>query len=56
LIRLQERAITEGGDAIVDIVSVTRGGRTSSATEYRCVAGAVVVHVALEGTVVKLGQ
>jgi len=54
LIRLQERAASEGGDAIVDIVSVTRDSRSSSATQYRCLAGAIVVHVALEGTVVKL--
>jgi len=52
LIRLQERAKAEGGNAIVDIVSVTRNTRTESATQYRCVAGAIVVHVGLEGTVV----
>jgi len=53
LIRLQERAQSEGGNAIIDIRSVTRGTTTESATQYRCVAGSVVVHVGLEGTVVK---
>jgi hypothetical protein len=54
LISLQERARREGGDAVVDIKSVTRDKETSSATEYRCVAGATVVHVALSGTVITL--
>jgi hypothetical protein len=53
LIALQERAQREGGDAIVGIKSVTRGVETSSASKYRCVAGATVVHVALFGTVVR---
>lgn len=54
LISLQERAKREGGGAIVDIKSITRNKETSSATEYRCVAGATVVHVALSGRVVTL--
>lgn len=53
LIALQERARREGGDAIVDIKSMTRGVETSSASKYRCVAGATVVHVGLSGTVVR---
>jgi hypothetical protein len=53
LIALQERAEREGGDAIVGIKSMTRGVETSSASKYRCVAGATVVHVALSGTVVR---
>jgi len=52
---LQEHARRSGGDAIIDIVSTTRGTTTESATDYRCVAGAIVVHVALRGTIVKLG-
>ncbi|MGH0032881.1 MAG: hypothetical protein ACQGVC_24075 [Myxococcota bacterium] len=51
--RLQQRTRESGGDAIVDIVSVTRGERTESPTDFRCVAGAVVVHVGLEGTVIE---
>jgi hypothetical protein len=52
---LQERAQDEGGDAIVDIVSITRRKKTESASEFRCVAGALIVHVGLRGTIVRLG-
>ncbi len=51
---LQDRAAQEGGDAIIDVISVTRGELTESASDFRCVAGAVVVHVGLKGTIVKL--
>ena len=51
---LQQRAQQEGGDAVIEIVSITRDKQTESATEYRCVAGAMVVHVGLKGRVVKL--
>jgi hypothetical protein len=54
LIALQQRAEKEGGEAIVEIRSVTRDKKTTSATQYRCVAGATVAHVALEGAVVDL--
>ena len=51
---LQDRAAQEGGDAIIDVVYVTRGEHTESASDFRCVAGAVIVHVGLKGTIVKL--
>lgn len=51
---LQERAQRAGGEAVVDIVSVTRGTRSESPTDFRCIAGAMIVHVGLEGTVVDL--
>jgi hypothetical protein len=51
---LQERAQRAGGDAVVDIVSVTRGKRSESPTDFRCIAGAMIVHVGLEGTIVGL--
>jgi len=51
---LQKEARRAGGDAVVDIVSVTRDVRSESPTDFRCIAGALVVHVALEGTVVAL--
>ena len=54
LIVLQNRAQLEGGDAVVDVRSVTRGNLLESATQFRCVAGNVVAVVALEGRVVKL--
>jgi len=53
LIQLQTRAQSEGGNAVIDIKSITRGTKLESATQYRCVAGAIIVHVGLEGTVVK---
>ncbi len=53
---LQNTAQEKGGDAIVDIVSITRGKQTESATDYRCVAGATVVHVGLKGKIVKLAK
>ena len=52
---LQERARKENADAIVDVVSVSSGETThESSTEYRCVAGHLVVRVGLRGTFVKL--
>jgi uncharacterized protein YbjQ (UPF0145 family) len=56
VIQLQSRAQSEGADAVIDIESITRGKPHSSATEYRCVAGATVVHVGLKGTLVKSGK
>ncbi|MBF0292267.1 MAG: excinuclease ABC subunit A [Nitrospinae bacterium] len=54
IISLQERVKKEGGDAVVDIKSVTKGNNMESATEFGCLAGALVVRVALEGRIVKL--
>ena len=51
---LQDRAQLEGGDAVIDIVSITRRKRTESPTQFRCVAGAMVVHVGLRGMIVRL--
>ena len=56
LIVLQQRAMEKGGDAVVDIVSTTRGKKTESASEYRCIAGSVVVHVGLKGKIVTLAK
>ena len=53
---LQNTAREKGGDAIVDIVSITWNKETESASEYRCVAGTFVVHVGLKGKIVKLAQ
>ena len=52
LITLQQRAKKEGGDAIVEIKSVTKDSNVESATEYGCLAGAMIVRVALEGRIV----
>jgi UDP-3-O-acyl-N-acetylglucosamine deacetylase len=49
---LWERALAEGGNAVINIRSVTTGDPLSSSTEYVCRAGNVVAKVYLEGTVV----
>ena len=43
-----------GGNAIVDVESITKHNDLTSASEYRRVAGGVVANVALTGRVVKL--
>ena len=53
---LQKRAQEKGGNAIIDIVSTTQGKQTESASDYRCVAGSVIVHVGLKGKIVELAQ
>jgi hypothetical protein len=54
LIALQQRAKKEGGNAVVDIVSLTNGDDLTSPTQFRCTAGNIVAGVVLEGTVVTL--
>jgi uncharacterized protein YbjQ (UPF0145 family) len=54
LITLQARARDMGGNAVVDVRSITRNNPFVSATQYRCAAGSVVANVALEGRVVRL--
>jgi len=54
IIAFQERAKELGGNAVVDIKSITKHNDLVSATQYRCVAGATMSNVALTGTVVKL--
>jgi hypothetical protein len=49
---LLARVNKERGDAIIEIRSVTKDMVFESATEYQCVVGALVSHVALEGRVV----
>jgi hypothetical protein len=54
LISLQDRALKEGGDAVINIKSYYKKNETSSATAYECHAGAMVSGVAFKGEVVKL--
>ncbi len=54
LLTLQQRAVTEGGNAVVDIVSNYKHVEFSSATEYECHAGNLMAGVALKGRVVTL--
>ncbi len=54
LITLRDRAIKEGGNAVIGIESNYKNNRTSSETEFNCGAGAFVAGVALIGTVVTI--
>lgn len=54
MISLKERALAEGGNAVINIQSYYKKNEFSSETEYECGAGAIVGGVALRGTVVKL--
>lgn len=54
VLALQERAVKEGGNAVIGIHSVYRKSKFSSRTQYECGAGSFVGGVALRGTVVKL--
>ncbi|MGE5386495.1 MAG: excinuclease ABC subunit A [Betaproteobacteria bacterium] len=54
LLELQERAIKEGGNAVINIKSNYKSQETASPTEYMCGSGALMSGVALKGTVVKL--
>ena len=53
LISLQERAVKEGGKAVVDIESFYDKNPYRSADKFECHAGAIMAGVALRGTVVK---
>jgi uncharacterized protein YbjQ (UPF0145 family) len=50
---LKERAIREGGNAVINIRSNYRNNMTSSNTTFKCGSAAFVAGVALVGTVVK---
>ena len=54
MMSLQQRAIKEGGDAVINIQSYYKKNVINSATEFECGAGVFVAGVALRGTVVKL--
>ena len=51
---LHQRALAEGGNAVINIRSITTGQTDSSQTDYVCRAGNVVSKVYLEGEVVRL--
>lgn len=53
LIALQESAKKDGADAIVNLVSATRGKTTESPTHYRCISGATIAYVGLTGDIIK---
>jgi len=54
ILSLQERALKEGGDAVINIVSNYKNTETRSDTEFMCGAGGLMAGVAFKGTVVKL--
>ena len=54
MISLKQRALAEGGNAVINIESYYKKNQFSSETEYECGAGAFVGGVTLRGTVVKL--
>jgi hypothetical protein len=56
IIALQGRAKAQGGNALIDIRSVTKDNDLSSASKYRCAVGFAIANVALEGRVVKLAR
>jgi hypothetical protein len=56
LIQLRDRALQEGGNAVINIVSYYDRDEIPDKSEYECHAGAVIAGVALKGTVVKLAK
>ena len=54
MIALKDRALREGGNAVINIHSIYKNAKFESETEYECGAGKILGGVALRGTVVKL--
>ncbi len=54
LLVLEQRAVKEGGNAVVNIQSFYKKNEMSSKTEFECHAGNVIAGVALKGTVVRI--
>lgn len=54
VIALQERAVAEGGNAVINVTSNYKNQPYSSQTEFECGAGKFVAGATLKGQVVKL--
>jgi hypothetical protein len=54
VIQLQQRALQEGGNAVINIKSNYKNIEFVSDDEYRCGAGNIMAGVALKGTVVTI--
>ncbi len=54
LITFQETALRDGGNAVINLKSVTKNEDFSSETEYACNTGTFTGGVALRGDIVKL--
>ena len=53
---LQERAMKEGGNAVVNITSNIKNMAYSSTENYQCLAGGMMVNVVFTGDVVRLSE
>jgi uncharacterized protein YbjQ (UPF0145 family) len=53
---LRDRAMKEGGNAVINITSNYKNNETSSESNFKCGAGNIMAGVALKGTVVKLNR
>ncbi|MEE9494093.1 MAG: hypothetical protein V3W04_12020 [Gammaproteobacteria bacterium] len=56
MISLQDRAVREGGNAIVNIRSYYKRHEVTSETEYECGSGKIIAGVTFKGEVVKLAK
>ena len=56
LITMQKRAINEGGNAVINIVSYYDRHVVSSETEFECHAGTFMTGVAIQGKAAKLAK
>jgi len=56
LIALQDRAVREGGNAVINIESNYKHNVVSSTTEFECHVGAIMAGAALKGDVVTLAK
>lgn len=56
LIAYRDRALREGGNAVINIKSNYKNNEFSSTSEYQCGAGTFLAGISLTGTVVKLAQ
>lgn len=54
MIALKDRAMKEGGNAVINIHSYYKKNLVESTTEFECGAGAFIAGVTLKGTVVTL--
>ena len=56
MLSLRDRAVTEGGNAVINIKSNYKSNLSSSETTFQCGAGALIAGVALVGTVVTIAD
>jgi len=56
MISLQERAVREGGNAVINIRSFYRKSEFSSSSDFECGAGTFVVGVTMVGEVARLAE